>query len=135
MKTGLFLTMLMAIPAFILTQCRQPGQQKQTIQQVTSTEAEKMIRSDSTLIVLDVRTADEFNQGHIKGALNIDIKQPDALAQIDRLNPDAIYLVHCRTNHRSTIAVNHMAEKGFTHIYQMSDGFSGWSMNGLPVVK
>lgn len=128
MKTKILTLFILVFSAFSFVH----GQQ---IKQLTSIEAEKMIRSNKKLVVLDVRTADEFSQSHIKGAINIDIKQPDALQKIDKLDHNAKYIVHCRTNHRSTVAVNHMVEKGFKNIYQMMDGFNGWNMNGLPLTK
>jgi len=103
--------------------------------EVNSKEVNTMIQKDKKLVVLDVRTADEFKDGHIKGAINIDIKQPDALSKIDKLDHNAKYIVHCRTNHRSKIAVDHMVESGFKTVYQMMDGSTGWFQNGLPVVK
>ena len=102
---------------------------------VSSKQVSSMLLKDKKIIVLDVRTAEEFSYGHIKGALNIDIRQPDAFSKIDKLNKNAKYIVHCRTNHRSGIAVNHMIQSGFKNIYQMMDGWSGWSMNNLPVQK
>ena len=59
----------------------------------------------------------------------------DKLYVEDKLNKNAKYIVHCRTNHRSGIAVNHMIQNGFKNIYQMMDGWSGWSMNNLTVQK
>ena len=102
---------------------------------VNSKEVSLMLQKDTKLIVLDVRTVEEFRDGHIKGALNIDIRQPDALAKIDKLDHNANYIVHCRTNHRSKIAVDHMIQSGFKSIYQMMDGFMGWSQNSLPIEK
>jgi rhodanese-related sulfurtransferase len=102
---------------------------------VSSKQVSSMLLKDKKIIVLDVRTAEEFSYGHIKGALNIDIRQPDAFSKIDKLNKNVKYIVHCRTNHRSGIAVNHMIQSGFKNIYQMMDGWSGWSMNNLPVQK
>lgn len=128
MKTRLFVSLL-AIFSIL------PLVHGQSIRQVTSEDAAKMLTSDKGLIVLDVRTAEEFREGHIKGAINIDIRQPDALSRIDKLDHNARYIVHCRTNHRSKIAVDHMVIRGFKTVYQMMDGFSGWSANGLPQVK
>jgi phage shock protein E len=105
----------------------------QEINQVSSTETVKLIQADSKLIILDVRTAEEFNAGHIKGAINIDIKLSDAFVKIDKLDRNAKYLVHCRTNHRSKVAVDHMVENNFKNLFQMSDGFMGWSQSMLPV--
>jgi rhodanese-related sulfurtransferase len=87
------------------------------------------------LIVLDVRTTDEFASGHIKGAINIDIHQPDAKDQINKLDHNAKYIVYCRTKNRSGIVVTHMLQNGFKNIYQMMDGIVGWNQNNLPLSK
>ena len=128
MKTKVLLSLLLIISMTSLSQAQQ-------LKQVKSIDAVKMVKADSKLIILDVRTADEYKEGHIKGAINIDIRQNDALAKIDKLDHGAKYIVHCRTNHRSKTAVDHMMVSGFKNIYQMTDGFSGWSENGLPVAK
>jgi phage shock protein E len=103
--------------------------------EVNSLQANTLLQKDSKLIVLDVRTAEEFKEGHIKGALNIDIRQEDAFRKIDKLDKNAKYLVYCRTNHRSGMAVDHMIQSGFKHVYQMMDGFPGWAANKLAVQK
>lgn len=105
------------------------------IKKMTSTEVNAMLKKSHDFIVLDVRTADEFNAGHIKGAINIDIRQADALAKIDRLDRKAKYIVYCRTSNRSKTAVDHMAANGFMNVYHMIDGFIGWSQNELPIEK
>ena len=107
----------------------------QEIKQINSPEVNTMLQKDKKLVVLDVRTLEEFNAGHIKGAINIDIKQSDALTKIDKLDHNAKYIVHCRTNHRSKIAVDHMVQSGFKNLFQMTDGFNGWSQNNLPMEK
>lgn len=105
------------------------------VNQITSTQVKELITKQKKIIVLDVRTAEEFNEGHIKGAINIDVRQPDFATKVDKLNKNGNYLVHCRTNHRSTMAVNQMMQSGFKTIYQMMDGFAGWSANGLPIQR
>jgi len=107
----------------------------QTRTEVNSKQASVLIQKDSKLIVLDVRTPEEFKEGHIKGAINIDIRQEDAFSKIDKLNKNAKYLVYCRTNHRSGIAVSHMMQSGFRNVTQMMDGFPGWAANKLAVQK
>ena len=129
MKTKLLL------PVIALLFCSFTTIKAQNKVSVSSKQVSSMLLKDKKIIVLDVRTAEEFSYGHIKGALNIDIRQPDAFSKIDKLNKNAKYIVHCRTNHRSGIAVNHMIQSGFKNIYQMMDGWSGWSMNNLPVQK
>jgi len=129
MKTKLLL------PVLALLFCSFTTITAQNKASVNSKQVSSMLLKDKKIIVLDVRTAEEFSYGHIKGALNIDIRQPDAFSKIDKFNKNAKYIVHCRTNHRSGIAVNHMIQSGFKNIYQMMDGWSGWSINNLPVQK
>lgn len=123
-----FLILFLAVLS--LTSCAR----KSHVKQVTSSEASRLITENKHLIVLDVRTPEEFEAGHINGAININIKEPDAFSRIDKLDRNAEYLVHCRTNHRSKIAVDHMEEAGFKSLLQMSGGFHGWSQNQLPMV-
>jgi rhodanese-related sulfurtransferase len=129
MKTKLLL------PVLALLFCSFATITAQTKVEVNSKQVNSMLQKDKKWIVLDVRSADEFNSGHIKGAVNIDIRQPDAFSKIDKLNKNAKYIVHCRTNHRSGMAVEHMMQSGFKNIYQMMDGWSGWLTNNLPVQK
>jgi phage shock protein E len=129
MKTKLLL------PVLALLFCSFTTITAQTKVEVNSKQVNSMLQKDKKWIVLDVRSAEEFNSGHIKGAVNIDIRQPDAFSKIDKLNKNAKYIVHCRTNHRSGMAVEHMMQSGFKNIYQMMDGWSGWLTNNLPVQK
>ncbi|HZK69130.1 MAG TPA: rhodanese-like domain-containing protein [Paludibacter sp.] len=129
MKTKLIL------PVLALLFCSFTTIAAQTKVEVNSKQVNSMLQKDKKWIVLDVRTAEEFNSGHIKGAVNIDIRQPDAFSKIDKLNKNAKYIVHCRTNHRSGMAVEHMMQSGFKTIYQMMDGWSGWLTNNLPIQK
>lgn len=103
--------------------------------ETNSKEVSAMLKKDKKLVVLDVRTAGEFQAGHVKGALNIDITQQGALEKINKLDRKAKYIVYCRTSRRSKIAVDHMVKNGFKTVYQMMDGFSGWTANNLEVAK
>jgi len=123
------------LPAIILVLSSFIGVQAQNKIEVNSKQVSTLLQKDKKLVVLDVRTAEEFNEGHIKGAVNIDIYQPDAYSRIDKLNKNAKYIVHCRTSRRSGMAVDHMMQSGFKNVYQMMDGFPGWAANKLPVQK
>ena len=107
----------------------------QTVKQLNSPEVSQLLKKSPKIVVLDVRTAEEFALGHLKGAKNIDIRQPDFYSKVDKLNKKATYLLYCRTNRRSTSAVEYMTQKGFQHLYQMMDGFPGWAANNLPYEK
>jgi len=123
------------LPVLILLVSMTAFLEAQTKKEVNSKVVSVMLQKDPGLVVLDVRTADEFKEGHIKGAINIDIRREDAFVSIDKLNRNVPYIVYCRTNHRSGMAVEHMMKSGFRKVYQMMDGFPGWVENNFPVQK
>ena len=102
---------------------------------IDSKEAYGLIKADSNIVILDVRTAKEFADGHVAGAVNIDVNQADFAQKIDQLDRSKTYIVYCRSGRRSSKAVGIMATKGFKNLYNVSDGFLGWNKNGLPFVK
>lgn len=106
--------------------------QAQNKTEVNSVKANELIQKNKKIVVLDVRTPDEFELGHVKGALNINMLQADAISKLSKLDKSKTYLVYCRTHHRSDNAVNYMMQNGFKNIYQMVDGFNGWMANKLP---
>ena len=103
---------------------------------IDSKEAYGLIKkADTNIAILDVRTAKEFADGHVAGAVNIDVNQTDFAQKIDELDRSETYIVYCRSGRRSSKAVGIMAAKGFKNLYNVSDGFVGWNKNGLPFVK
>jgi len=122
------------LPVFILMLASFSNVEAQK-KQLNSPEIKEVLKNNKSIIILDVRTAEEFAAGHLKGARNIDIRMQDAYSKIDKLNPNATYLVYCRTNHRSGMAVDYMMQKRFKTVYQMMDGFPGWAANKLEIQK
>ncbi|NJK86426.1 MAG: rhodanese-like domain-containing protein [Bacteroidales bacterium] len=107
----------------------------QNVIQVISTDVDALKKSNKNLIVLDVRTPGEFSSGHLKDAINIDLRDPEAMEKIKKLDHNDTYLVYCRTKNRSGVVVEFMVKEGFKTVYQMTDGIVGWSQNGLPLEK
>lgn len=107
----------------------------QKLIQSSSTEINQVLSKNKNIVILDVRTSQEFSAGHLKAAINIDIYQENFYSRIDKLNKKNTYVVYCRTNNRSRVAVEYMKQKGFEAVYQMMDGFPGWVANNLPSVK
>jgi rhodanese-related sulfurtransferase len=108
------------------------------VQDVTSQEAFNLIQENKDnpdFVILDVRTLSEFTDGHIAGALNIDVNLPSFRGEIAKLNRNDSYLVYCRTGNRSRTALAIMGELGFTHIYHLKSGITEWTGSGLPVVQ
>lgn len=96
--------------------------------------AEILAAAPADLVLLDVRTQEEFDAGHIEGATVIDINQDDFTERVAELDRDVPYVVYCRTGNRSAQATAIMADLGFTDLVEIEDGIVGWVAEGLPVV-
>lgn len=90
--------------------------------------------TDSGAEIIDVRTPAEFAEGHIEGAVNIDLNGPDFTGQIDALDPAKTYAVYCRSGNRSAAATQYMQDQGFASVYELGGGILSWQSAGLPVV-
>ena len=87
------------------------------------------------VIVLDVRTPEEFNAGHIANAININLEGSDFTSEVSKLDMNATIAVYCRSGNRSGVATEQMAELGFVDMYDMQGGILDWEAAGGPVVQ
>ncbi|MDE6770081.1 MAG: rhodanese-like domain-containing protein, partial [Muribaculaceae bacterium] len=85
--------------------------------------------------LLDVRSAEEYAEGHLRDALNIDVQEPDFQAEAtSQLEKDKPVYVYCRSGRRSLLAGSMLAKDGYT-VVDLDGGILGWEKAGLPVVK
>ena len=99
------------------------------------TDVQGFVRLTETpdVVVLDVRTADEFNEGHLAGAVNIDVKQGDFLQQALALLPSgATIAVYCRSGRRSANAAGMLAAEGY-RVVNLKGGIIAWTEARQPV--
>jgi len=92
---------------------------------ITVEEFEKKL-SDGNAQLIDVRTPEEYNQGHLKGALNYNINSSEFENQLSKLDKNKPVLVYCLSGGRSGSAAEMMADKGFTEVYNMQGGIMKW---------
>lgn len=92
------------------------------------------LASDSAVRVIDVRTPEEFAEGHIDRAELIDFNAAGFRDRIGALDRDGTYFVYCRSGNRSGQATAIMAELGFTRVYDLDGGITAWHDAGAPVV-
>ena len=83
-------------------------------------------------VIIDVRTPEEFNSGHVQGALNIPVEAPDFAAQVTALDASATYAIYCRSGNRSAVATAEMGAMGFMHLYDLEGGFTDLEAAGMP---
>jgi phage shock protein E len=98
-------------------------------------DAAKLIKQDTNVVVLDVRTPKEFEAGHIKGATNINVFDKEFAQKIEALDKSKTYIVHCQSGGRSAKACDQIKPMKFKHVLHMNQGFGAWEQAGLPVEK
>jgi rhodanese-related sulfurtransferase len=129
-KTKALVTGLM-LGAVVLAGC---SSSSATLETVSPDQAATVIADDSSEIILDIRTPEEYNQGIIEGAINIDFYDPGFTDDLDALDKDGHYVVYCRTGNRSGQAMSTFADLGFANVTEIDGGIVSWYDTGLPVV-
>lgn len=87
------------------------------------------------LIVLDVRTPEEFAEGHLEGAIMIDFYAADFADQLAQLDSDVPYLLYCRSGNRSSQTAALMSDLGFADVAEVDGGVLAWTEAGLPLTQ
>jgi phage shock protein E len=87
------------------------------------------------LVILDVRTPEEFAEGHLDGAVMIDFYEADFADRLGELDSEVPYLLYCRSGNRSGQTTVIMRDLGFTDVADVDGGIVAWSGAGLQVVN
>ena len=106
-------------------------------QVVQNIKAEKFQESSALNdgIIIDVRTAAEFNSGHIKDATNIDFYAIDFTDKLKIVRKDIPIYVYCRSGGRSSSAAKEMEKLGFSEVYNLLGGIGSWNSKGYKTIK
>ena len=99
--------------------------EKTMYEQISQEEAKKIMDSEKEYIILDTREQDEFNEGHIPGAILIPYTEIEEKAEKVLPDKDALILVYCRSGRRSKIASESLAELGYTNVKEFG-GIIDW---------
>lgn len=102
--------------SFLFLACSNKGYKNLNIE-----KAIKLVNSSTNLIILDVRTREEYLSGNISNAINIDVLSQDFKSKIDMLDKNKEYLIYCRSGNRSSIASSIMSTNGFINIYNLEN--------------
>jgi rhodanese-related sulfurtransferase len=101
-------------------------------------EAAALLRetgSGGDFLLLDVRTPQEYRDGHIAGAVLIDYTAPSFREELAGLERGKTYLVYCRTGNRSGKAASLMKELQFRNVRHLAGGITKWKEEGFPTVR
>ena len=118
-----FITLLLSV--LLLAGCALPAGQEVSYRQINMDEAITMMEEESSYIILDVRTPEEFADKHIPGAINIP-NETISTEEIPELpDKDQLILVYCRSGNRSKQASEKLVALGYTNIVEFG-GINDW---------
>jgi len=129
-RASLALVALALLATFIVAGCgNDDSSEVEAVRAATAAEAVEMLEART---VVDVRTPADYAAGHVAGAVNIDVEASDFAERVAELDPEAPYLLYCRSGRRSAIAAEIMAEAGFTDIID-AGGLEPLAEAGAPI--
>ena len=103
---------------------------------VSVTQAKRMIEETASILILDVRTTEEYEKNHLRAAVNLPLSYfPSWLTDLSTRDRNKIILVYCQAGGRSAKASDALVELGFTSIYNMRGGIAEWIDAGYPIVN
>ena len=92
-------------------------------------------KDNENFIILDVRTPQEYQEGHLEDAINIDYYSENFQDRLSELDKNKIFLVYCQSGNRSANAVTIMINLGFVELYNMLGGIAAWISAGYSVIN
>ena len=132
MKTTLKLTLLVIVTVLGISCNTKSQSQSDAIKVLAPTEfKEKSVNQT----IIDIRTPEEFSQGHIDGAININFYDSNFMDQIAKFDKNQPIFIYCRSGNRTTSASKKAADFGFKEIYDLEGGILYWIKNDNEIVK
>lgn len=130
MKSGILIVVLFFAGLSVASAQAKPKKpvafKENVYQEVNAQQAQTLMYNAADIVVLDVRTPEEFAQGSLQKAVNIDFNAPDFKSRVNELDKSKTYLVFCRSGARSGKAFEMMKEAGFNHLYHLKGGLLDW---------
>jgi rhodanese-related sulfurtransferase len=103
--------------------------------EVLSPKDASALYAEKKAVIVDVREDDEWNEGHIAGALHIPLNQLTERVSELQQHKDATIITQCKSGGRSAKALELLKTAGFSNVYSMDGGIKAWSQQGLATTK
>ena len=126
---------IIVIVLFIITTLSNGVEAKCPKSKDINTSSFKRKIAKTQIILIDVRTPDEYKTAHLKNAKMIDFKSDDFKEKIAELPKDITICVYCRSGNRSGKSMKILEEAGFLRIYNLKGGINTWQEKGLKTVQ
>jgi phage shock protein E len=133
-RSVLILALATVLIAFAVAPSARAQSTRPSVQKIDVNEFDQK-RKEPDAVVLDVRTPHEYAAGHVPGAVNLDLHDPQFPQKLAALDKSKTYLVHCAMGVRSEAAARKMATLGFPHLFDFHGGFKAWQNAHKPIEK
>lgn len=130
----MYKNLIIAFFLMVLTGCGK-AQSNHNESSLPVTEFSEKLSKTKDAQLIDVRTPGEFQNGHLKNAMNIDWKADDFADKAATLDKDKPVFVYCMSGPRSSAAAEKLQEMGFKNVYEMQGGMMKWRNANLPEIK
>jgi thioredoxin len=124
---------LLALMVFMTACQSNAAQNTGNAKTIVASEYQKLMGQQTSLVLIDVRTPEEFAEGHLANAVNINFNGSDFKQKIGALDKSKTTFVYCLSGGRSNSAMNEMSEMGFREVYNLQGGILQWKANNLPL--
>lgn len=128
-----FAVSIISILFLLLTACS-GSSQSQGVKDLDAQAFAQQLKKEPG-VVLDVRTPEEYSEGHLPNAQLLNFYDDDFRSKLQQLDKDKTYYVYCRSGGRSSRAVALMKELGFKKVYNLKGGIMQWQAQKLPVER
>lgn len=128
MKRALYLALIFVLGTLLFSGCagtKTEDSVRITYEQITADEAKAIMDSKEPYVLLDVRTQEEYDSGHIEGAILIPDYEIGVKAESVLTDKDELILVYCRSGRRSKNAASELVALGYTNVKEFG-GVTGW---------
>ncbi len=101
---------------------------KSNVKNISATALKQLLKQDKSLKLVDVRTPNEYKQGHIENAVNIDVFNSDFVSKCEsKFKSSDRLILYCRSGQRSMNAAKKLEKAGFESLYNLNGGVIAWS--------
>ncbi|WP_378177314.1 rhodanese-like domain-containing protein [Aquimarina sp. SS2-1] len=121
--------------SILLLNCKDANNKDAAVVELITVEEMDSLLEMEKVQLIDVRTPNEYAEGHIEGAINIDFSDENfetLISEVDKSKPVAVY---CGRGGRSNKCSSYMKKAGFTKIYDLDGGITEWKYKGKDLVK
>lgn len=134
------LLLLVALLPFMLVACTSNDKSETTNGEVISERLDaksfhKMLSENPKAQLVDVRTPEEYNSGHIENSQNLNIYDSNFDKEISKLDKSKPVFLYCRSGGRSSSAASKLVSLGFTEIYDLEGGVTAWNANDFSLTS